>query len=166
MTARANQFRLQIAEMSAGVLSQPTLLRWALIITFSWVGAIQFTDCAADGIASFSGQIMSGMPALSGIRGASHVIGVFELATAALLALGVILPIYSVLGAALSAAAHLITLTVLLSAAGITETTAGGFPPVPLVLGQLLLKNLVLLAALLAALMASVQGTKSDARKS
>ena len=94
------------------------------------------------------------------------MIGVFELAIAVLLAPGVISPIYSVLGAALSAAAHLITLTVLLSAAGITETTAGEFPPVQLVLGQLLLKNLVLLTASLAALMASVQGMKSDARKS
>jgi uncharacterized membrane protein YkgB len=109
--------------------------------------------------------MMNGLHALLGVQGASDVLGVLELSTAAALALGIFLPLYSALGAALSAAAHMITLTFLLSTIGITEVEASSFPGIPVVLGKFLLENLVLLTASLTLLLASAHGSRFDTRK-
>jgi uncharacterized membrane protein YkgB len=168
MTTRANQFRLQIAEKSVGSLSLLALLRWALVVVFLWFGGMKFTAYEANGIAPFiaNSPIMSWLHALFGVQGASDVIGVLELSTAAALILGAFQPIFSALGAAMSAATYLITLTFFLSTPGVAEATAGGFPAISALPGQFLLKDLVLLAASLALLLASVQGSWSNAQKS
>jgi uncharacterized membrane protein YkgB len=54
----------------------------------------------------------------------------------------------SVLGAAMSCATYVITLTFFVSTPGVAEPTAGGFPAISAPIGQFLLKDLVLLAAL------------------
>jgi len=155
MTTLTNQIRLQIAEKSAGSLNFLALLRWALVIIFLWFGGMKFTAYEAAGIASFieHSPIMSWLHALFGVQGASYVIGVIELSTAAALILGAFAPIFSALGAAMSTATYLITLTFLLSTPGVAEGTAGRLPP-----AHFLLKDLVLLAASLSLLFASVQG--------
>lgn len=56
----------------------------------------------------------------------------------------------------MSAATYVITLTFFLSTPGVAEPTAGGFPAISAALGQFLLKDLVLLAASLSLLFASV----------
>jgi uncharacterized membrane protein YkgB len=167
MTTRANQFRLQIAEKSVGSLSLLALLRWALVVIFLWFGGMKFTAYEANGIAPFiaNSAIMSWLHALFGVQGASYVIGVIELSTAAALILGAFQPIFSALGAAMSAATYLITLTFFLSTPGIAEATAGGFPAISAMPGQFLLKDLVLLAASLSLLLASVQGSWTSAWK-
>lgn len=167
MTARANQFRLQIAEKTVGSHSSLALLRWALVIIFLWFGGMKFTAYEANGIAPFiaNSPIMSWLHVVFGIRGASYAIGVVELSTAAALVFGAFLPAFSALGAAMSAATYLITLTFLLSTTGVTEATAGGFPAISALPGQFLLKDLVLLAASLALLMASVQDVRPGFRK-
>ena len=58
----------------------------------------------------------------------------------------------------MSAATYLITLTFFLSTPGVAEATAGGFPAISAAPGQFFLKDLVLLAASLSLLFASVQG--------
>jgi NADPH:quinone reductase-like Zn-dependent oxidoreductase len=58
----------------------------------------------------------------------------------------------------MSAATYLITLTFFLGIPGVAEATAGGFPAISAAPGQFLLKDLVLLAASLSVLLASVQG--------
>lgn len=168
MTTRANQFRLQIAEKSAGSLSLLALLRWALVVIFLWFGGMKFTAYEANGIAPFivDSPIMSWLHALFGVQGASYVIGVLELSTAAALILGAFLPIFSALGAAMSAATYLITLTFILTTSGVAEATAGGFPAISAMPGQFLLKDLVLLAASLSLLLASVKGSWPNAQKS
>lgn len=168
MTTRANQFRLQIAEKSAGSLSLLALLRWALVVIFLWFGGMKFTAYEANGIAPFivNSPIMSWLHALFGVQGASYVIGVLELSTAAALILGAFLPIFSALGAAMSAATYLITLTFILTTSGVAEATAGGFPAISAMPGQFLLKDLVLLAASLSLLLASVKGSWPNAQKS
>lgn len=159
MTTRANELRLQIAERSVGSLSMLALLRWALVVVFLWFGGMKFTAYEAHGIAPFiaNSPIMSWLHTLFGIQGASYVIGVIELSTAAALILGAFLPIFSALGAAMSSATYLITLTFFLSTPGVAEPTAGGFPAISAAPGQFLLKDLVLLAASLVLLMASIQ---------
>jgi uncharacterized membrane protein YkgB len=168
MTTLTNQSRLQIAEMSAGSLYFLALLRWALVIIFLWFGGMKFTAYEAAGIAPFieHSPIMSWLHALFGAQEASYVIGVIELSTAAALILGAFQPFFSALVAAMSAATYLVTLTFFLSTLGVAEATAGGFPAISAAPGQLLLKDLVLLAASLCLLFASVQGPWLNVQKS
>jgi uncharacterized membrane protein YkgB len=168
MTAHANQYRLQIAEKTVGSLSSLALLRWALVVIFLWFGGMKFTAYEANGIAPFiaDSPIMGWLHAAFGIQGASYAIGALELSTAAALMLGAFLPAFSALGAAMSTATYVITLTFLLSTTGVTEATAGGFPAISAMPGQFLLKDLVLLAASLALFLASVQVLRPAARTS
>ncbi|MGU3782411.1 YkgB family protein [Burkholderia metallica] len=159
MSTRANQFRLQIAEKGVGSLSLLALLRWALVVIFLWFGGMKFTGYEANGIAPFvvNSPIMSWLNASFGVQGASNVIGVLELSTAAALIAGAFQPVLSALGAAMSTATYLITLTFFLSTPGVAEATSGGFPAISALPGQFLLKDLVLLAASLCLLVASVR---------
>lgn len=168
MATRANQIRLQIAERSVGSLSLLAPLRWALVVIFLWFGGMKFTAYEANGIAPFIAHspFMSWLHALFGITGASYVIGVLELSTAAALIVGAIKPFFSALGAAMSTMTFLITLTLFLSTPGVAEATAGGFPAISAAPGQFLLKDLVLLAASLSLLLASVQGQWLTVQKS
>ena len=159
MTHGENQLRLQIAEKSVGSLSILVLLRWALVVVFLWFGGMKFTAYEANGIAPFIAHspFMSWLHTVFGVRGASEVIGVLELSTAAALIIGAFKPFFSALGAAMSAMTYLITLTFFLSTPGVAEPTAGGFPAISAAPGQFLLKDLVLLAASLCLLRASVR---------
>lgn len=158
---------LQIAEKGAGSFKSLALLRWALVIVFLWFGGMKFTEYEANAIAPFisNSPFMSWLHSLFGIRGASYVIGVLELSTAVVLAIGARIPFFSALGAAMSATTYLITLTFFVTTPGIGEATAGGFPAIGAMPGQFLLKDLVLLAASLSLLLASVRGPWLDARK-
>jgi uncharacterized membrane protein YkgB len=160
--------RLRIAERGTGSLNFLAPLRWALVVVFIWFGGMKFTAYEAAGIAPFieHSPIMSWLHALFGVQGASYVIGVIELSTAAALILGAVQPIFSAVGAAMSAATYIITLTFFLSTPGVAEPTAGGFPAISAAPGQFLLKDLVLLAASLSLLFASVQGPLLDGQKS
>lgn len=168
MTNFTKGLHFQVAENGAGSFSSLALLRWALVVVFIWFGGMKFTAYEAAGIAPFieHSPIMSWLHALFGIRGASSLLGVIELSTAAALILGAFLPICSALGAAMSAATYLITLTFFLSTPGVAEATAGGFPAISAVPGQFLLKDLVLLAASLSLLSASVQDSRLSIQRS
>lgn len=126
-----------------------TLLLWSLVVVFLWFGAMKFTNYEAQGIAPFIAHspIMSWLHSAFGVRGASMVIGVMELATAGALVAGVFNRAAFTLGAAMSCATYAITLTFFLSTPGVAEPTAGGFPAISAPIGQFLLKDLVLLAA-------------------
>jgi uncharacterized membrane protein YkgB len=166
-TTPANQVRFQIAEKGVGSLNVLALLRWALVVIFLWFGGMKFTAYEAGAIAPFieHSPIMTWLHAMFGVQGASYVIGVLELATAAALILGAFQPLFSALGAAMSAVTFIITLTFFLSTPGVAEATSG-FPAIAALPGQFLLKDLVLLAASLALLFASVQGQGFNVQKS
>lgn len=129
--------------------SPEALLRWSLVIVFLWFGGMKFTGYEAQGIAPFieNSPFMSWLIDAFGVRGASGVIGVMELSTAAMLAVGAFHRGVSVLGAAMSCATYAITLTFFVTTPGVAEPTAGGFPAISAPIGQFLLKDLVLLAA-------------------
>lgn len=137
------------------------LLRWALVIVFLWFGAMKFTAYEAGGIAPFitHSPIMSWL-GMFGTQGQSYFIGVIELSTALVLILGAFRPMFSVLGALMAAATYLITLTFFITTPGVAEPTAGGFPAISAAPGQFLLKDIVLLAASLVLLRASVRETR------
>lgn len=109
---------------------------------------------------------MGWMNVLFGIQGASDVIGTIELATAVTLIAGALLPLASALGAAMSSVTFLITLTFFVSTPGVAEPTAGGFPAISAPIGQFLLKDLVLLAASINLLLASVHAVSEQVRTS
>lgn len=150
-----DRYELRVPERSRKELA---LLRWALVIVFSWFGAMKFTAYEADGIAPFIGHspIMSWL-GMFGVQGQSYFVGVIELSTAVVLALGAFRPSFSALGALMSAATYFITLTFFFTTPGVGEPTAGGFPAISAAPGQFLLKDAVLLAASLVLLLASAQ---------
>lgn len=156
-----SSLRLQVAENSAGSFNCLALLRWSLVVVFIWFGGMKFTAYEAAGIAPFiaNSPIMSWLHSLFGIQGASQFIGLLELSTALALAAGAFRPIFSALGSAMSSVTYLVTLTFFVTTPGVAEATAGGFPAISAAPGQFLLKDLVLLAASLCLLLASVQGT-------
>jgi len=149
--------RFIVAERSAGPRSDLALLRWALVVVFLWFGGMKFTAYEAHGIAPFmtNSPFMSWLPASFGVQGASYVIGVAELATAAALILGAFSAPFSAIGAAMSCLTYLSTLSFFLTTPGVAEPTAGGFPAISAGIGQFLLKDLVLLAASVALLRSS-----------
>ena len=148
-----------IAENTDGSRWTVALLRWALVVVFLWFGGMKFTSYEAHGNAPLidHSPIMSWMNVAFGIQGASDVIGVIELSTAAALIAGAFVPVASALGAAMSTVTFLITLTFFVSTPGVVEPTAGGFPAISAPIGQFLLKDLVLLAASLNLLFASLR---------
>jgi len=134
------------------------LLRWALVIIFVWFGAMKFTAYEVDAIAPLIGHSpVMGWLGIFGLRGQSYLIGVIELSTALVLILGAFRPVFSALGALMSAATYLITLTFFVTTPGVGEPTAGGFPAISAMPGQFLLKDAVLLAASLVLLRASIR---------
>ena len=158
-TETEQHLSLTVAERGVGSRSSLALLRWALIIVFLWFGCMKFTGYEAMGNAPLIAHspIMSWMNFVFGVQGASDVIGTIELSTAVVLILGAFNAVASAVGAAMSCATFVITLTFFLSTPGVAEPAAGGFPAISAPIGQFLLKDLVLLAASLCLLLSSVR---------
>ena len=151
------QTRFIVAERNSGSMSGLALLRWSLVVIFIWFGCMKFTSYEAHGIAGLiaNSPFMSWLHTLFGIEGGARVVGVLELATAAALIAGALVPVLSALGAAMSTATYVITLTFLITTPGVFVPSLGGFPAISGDIGQFLLKDLVLLAASLTLLLAS-----------
>jgi uncharacterized membrane protein YkgB len=158
--SRSSSTTFAIAEKNPAALPSIALLRWSLVIIFLWFGGMKFTPYEASGIAPFIAHspLMSWMHGVFGIQGASEVIGVAELSTAVALAAGAFIAPLSALGAAMSMATYLTTMTFFLTTPGVAESTAGGFPAISAFPGQFLLKDFVLLAGSLCLLVASLPG--------
>lgn len=152
---------LAVAERTSGSRAPLALLRWSLVVIFLWFGGMKFTAYEAHGIAPLIAHspIMRWLHTAFGIEGAARIVGLLELSTATALILRAFLRPVSALGAAMSAATYLITVSFMLTTPGVTAETAGGFPAISGDIGQFLLKDLVLLAASLCLLLASLGGT-------
>ncbi|MBP1841794.1 putative membrane protein YkgB [Rhizobium petrolearium] len=151
------QTRFTVAERNSGSMSGLALLRWSLVVIFIWFGCMKFTSYEAHGIAGLiaNSPFMSWLHTLFGIEGGARVVGVLELATAAALIAGALVPVLSALGAAMSTATYVITLTFFITTPGVFVPSLGGFPAISGDIGQFLLKDLVLLAASVTLLLAS-----------
>jgi uncharacterized membrane protein YkgB len=150
---------LNIAERTFGSRGSLALLRWALAIVFLWFGGMKFTSYEAHGNAPLidHSPVMSWLNVVFGVQGASDVIGVIELSTGVMLILGAFNAAASALGAVMSSVTFVITLSFFLTTPGVAEPTAGGFPAISAPIGQFLLKDLVLLAASINLLLASIR---------
>lgn len=158
---------LRVAEKADTSIWPLGVLRWALVVIFLWFGCMKFTGYEAHGIAALieHSPIVGWLHTLFGVQGASDVIGVLELATAVGLILGAFIPFFSALGAAMSCATYLITLSFMFSTPGVTAAPLGGFPALSGDIGQFLIKDLVLLAASVCLLLKSVDFAPSRSPK-
>ncbi|GLK73604.1 DUF417 family protein [Ancylobacter dichloromethanicus] len=149
--------RFTVAERNSGSMSILAPLRWSLVVIFIWFGCMKFTSYEAHGIAGLiaNSPFMSWLHVLFGIEGGARMVGVLELATAAALIAGAFVPVLSALGAAMSTATYVITLTFFTTTPGVFVPSLGGFPAISGDIGQFLLKDLVLLAASVTLLLAS-----------
>lgn len=126
----------------------PDLTRWAanyaLVIIFLIFGASKFTPMAGDAIAPLimNSPLVSWLHGVFGIDGAARVLGVYEILTGLLIAARPANPRASMIGGAMATVTFLITFSFLFSTPGV----AGGNPFPLTMLGQFLLKDLVLLA--------------------
>ncbi|BBZ76427.1 hypothetical protein MANY_17640 [Mycolicibacterium anyangense] len=120
--------------------------RYGLVVVIAWIGALKFTVYEAEGIQPLvaSSPLMSWVYVLFSVPVFSAVLGVVELATAALLALKPWWPRLSVLGSIAAIGLFLATLSFLVTTPGIGEESAGGFPVLSST-GQFLVKDIALL---------------------
>lgn len=126
------------------------LLRYGLGLVIAWIGLMKFTAYEAAGIQPLVAHspLMSWVYAIFSERAFSALLGVAEVAIAAMICLRSVSAKVSAIGSGLAAVMFLTTLTFLFSTPG-WEPSLGGFPALSAMPGQFLLKDLVLLAAAL-----------------
>lgn len=122
-------------------------LRWSLVVIFLMFGLAKFAAYEAEGVAGIAEHywLFFWLYPLGGVYFASAVIGVLELSTGLLLALGSRFARASLLGSAMGTFTFLVTLSFMIGAPTAFEP-GYGFPFLGSS-GQFLLKDLVLLAA-------------------
>jgi uncharacterized membrane protein YkgB len=126
------------------------LLRYRLVLVIVWIGFMEFTAYEAAGIQPLVAHspLMSWVYAIFSERAFSALLGVVEVAVAAMMALRPLSAKVAAIGRGLAAVMFLTTLTFLLSTPG-WEPSLGGFPALSVVPGQFIVKDIVLLAAAL-----------------
>ena len=121
--------------------------RYGLVVVLLLIGVLKFTPGEAAGIQPLVAHspLMSWMYGLLSVQGVSDVIGVIELATAALIALRPLSAKASFVGSAAAALTFLLTISFVFSTPGAAQLKYGF--PVLGDAGQFLIKDLVLLGA-------------------
>lgn len=124
------------------------LLRYGLVLTLGWIGAVKFLPYEAEGIQGLisNSPLMSWMYKFLSVQGVSNVIGSAELVTAALLASRPFAPKLSALGSLLATVTFLTTISFLFTTPGMFDAKYG-FPAISA--GGFLLKDVILLGAAL-----------------
>jgi uncharacterized membrane protein YkgB len=136
-----------IACSSAMQVAAAYLLRYGLVLVIAWIGFMKFTASEAAGIQPLvaNSPLMSWVYAIFSERAFSALLGVVEVAVAAMIALRPVSAKVSAIGSGLAVVMFLTTLTFLFSTPG-WEPSLGGFPALS-VPGQFIIKDIVLLAA-------------------
>jgi uncharacterized membrane protein YkgB len=150
----ASMFR--VAERGDGSYAALAVLRWVMVVIFLCFGIQKFTPQSAHGIV----QYISNSPLVSwlqvfGLRGEAYLLGVVELATAAVLAAGAFSALASAAGAAMGVATFLITWSFFFTTPGVVKWSLSADPIAWNLTGEFLFKDIVLLAACLVLLLAS-----------
>lgn len=122
------------------------LARYGLVVVLAWIGALKFTDYEAQGIAPLvsNSPFMSWVYEIFSVGTFSALLGVVELATAALIAVKPWWPRLSAVGSAIAVGLFVATLSFLFTTPGVFEASAGGFPALSST-GQFLVKDVALL---------------------
>lgn len=120
--------------------------RYGLVVVLGWIGALKFTSYEAHGIEPLvaNSPLMSWVYDIFSVTAFSSMLGVLELATAALLAVKPWLPRLSALGSVVAIGLFVATLSFLFTTPGVGEASAGGFPVLSST-GQFLIKDVALI---------------------
>ena len=123
-------------------------LRWALVLIFLWFGMMKFTAFEAKGIAPLvmNSPLLSWAFDLLGERGFATALGVVEITIGVLIALRAVSPRLSGIGSVASIVTFVVTLSFILTTPGVWQE-GYGFPFLSGMVGQFLIKDVVLLAA-------------------
>ncbi len=126
------------------------VLRYGLVLVIAWIGAMKFTEYEAKGIQPLVAHspLMSWLYQFLSVTALSKLLGVVELAIAALIASRPLSIRACEVGSGMAVVMFLVTLTFLFSTPG-WEPSLGGFPALSAGVGQFLLKDVVLLGAAL-----------------
>ena len=137
-------------QSSAVQMTAAYLLRYGLVLVIAWIGFMKFTAYEAAGIQPLvaNSPLMSWAYAIFSERAFSALLGIVEVAVAAMIALRPLSAKVSAIGSGLAVVMFLTTLTFILSTPG-WEPSLGGFPALSTVPGQFIIKDIVLLAAAL-----------------
>jgi len=124
--------------------------RYGLVLVLVWIGLMKFTVYEANGISTFieNSPLLSWLYRVFSVRGTSALIGVAELITAGLIAARPVSARAATAGSAMAVGTFLTTLSFLVTTPGAWEPSVGGFPG-PSIVGQFVLKDVVLLGAAL-----------------
>jgi uncharacterized membrane protein YkgB len=125
-------------------------VRYALVFVIAWIGALKFTTYEANAIQPLvaSSPLMSWVYDIFSVTTFSAVLGVVELATAALIAVKPWAPRASIVGSVMAIGMFVVTLSFMFTTPGVMALEAGGFPVLSMV-GNFLVKDVVLLAVAL-----------------
>jgi uncharacterized membrane protein YkgB len=124
--------------------------RYGLVVVLLWIGGMKFTTYEAEGIKPMvaNSPLMGWVYGVMSVTAFSALLGVIEIAIAALIALRPAWPAGSAVGSGLAVGMFLTTLSFLFTTPG-WEPSLGGFPAVSALPGQFVLKDIVLLGAAL-----------------
>jgi uncharacterized membrane protein YkgB len=114
-------------------------------VVLAWFGLLKFMAYEAQGIQPLVSEspLMSWLYDVFSVTTFSALLGLFELAAAALLAVKPWWPRVSVLGSLLAIVLFTGTISFLVTTPGVTEATAGGFPALSIT-GEFLIKDVAL----------------------
>jgi reactive chlorine resistance protein C len=131
---------------SAIALAGSLLARYGLVVVIAWIGALKFTSAEAHGIQPLvaSSPFMSWVYKLFTVNTFSALLGTVELTAAVLLAVKPWWPKLSIPGSIIAVGLFVSTLSFIVTAPGVGEPAAGGFPALSLT-GQFLIKDIALL---------------------
>ncbi|MDG4663439.1 DUF417 family protein [Mycobacterium sp. 236(2023)] len=120
--------------------------RYGLVVVIAWIGALKFTAYEAEGIAPLvsNSPLMSWVYDIFSVTTFSSLLGVLELATAALIAVKPWWPRLSAVGSVIAVGLFVATLSFLFTTPGVFESSAGGFPVLSST-GQFLIKDVALI---------------------
>jgi uncharacterized membrane protein YkgB len=138
-------------------------LRWSLVVIFFLFGTAKFAAYEAEGVQGIAEHywLFFWLYPLGGYRFASDVIGLLELSTGIMLALGTRFSLASLIGAAMGVCTFLVTLSFMIGNPHSWED-GYGFPFLGSS-GQFLMKDLVLLAACFALLLMALRRVRASA---
>lgn len=124
------------------------LARYGLVVVIGWIGLMKFTSFEAHGIQPLvaNSPLMSWLYGIFSVTTFSALLGVVEVAAAALLAVKPWAPRLSAAGSVIAIGLFVATLSFLFTTPGAFEASEGGFPMLSST-GQFLIKDLALLGA-------------------
>ena len=123
------------------------VIRYGLVLVVVWIGAMKFTAYEANAIQPLvaNSPLMGWVYQTFSVQTFSNMLGVLEIAIAAMIALRPVSAAAAALGSALAVGMFLTTLSFLFSTPGWEPSL--GFPALAVVPGQFLIKDVVLLGA-------------------